>query len=184
MDHPIVKQGGVAVVTGAGMGIGLAACKRFAAAGMKVCLADLPSDDLDAARAAVAGLAAAEPDVIAVATDVGNAAAIDDLRHASEERLGPTTLLMNNAVTRIGGDIWGDLDDWRRAVEVNLWGVINGVRAFVPGMIARGEPAAVVNGLCYDWIRTCAATILKRHASLHKCTVPFTSCNQVRRGLL
>ena len=145
MDHPIVQHGRVAVVTGAALGIGLAACKRFAAAGMKVCLADLPSEDLEAARAAVAGLAAAESDVIAVPADVGDPAAIAALRDTAEEALGPTDLLMNNAVTRLGGDIWGDIGDWRRAVEVNLWGVIEGVRAFVPGMIARGTPAAVVN---------------------------------------
>jgi NAD(P)-dependent dehydrogenase (short-subunit alcohol dehydrogenase family) len=52
---------------------------------------------------------------------------------------------MNNAVTRVGGGPWGSLEDWRRAVDVNLWGVINGVRAFVPRMMEQGQPSLVIN---------------------------------------
>ena len=137
IGHPVFAPGRVAVVTGAAMGIGLAACRRFAEMGMRVCLIDLPSDDLDQAADAVGGLA--------VPTDVGDGEAVLGLRDRVHAEFGGVDLLMNNAVTRVGGDIWGDIAEWRRAVEVNLWGVINGVRAFVPAMIERGSPACVVN---------------------------------------
>lgn len=144
--NDVLAPGTVAVVTGAALGIGLAACKRFAAMGMKVVLADLPGPDLDAAGDAVAALAAnGADDVLAQATDVADAGQVAALRDAVTARFGPVGLLMNNAVSRSGGGVWADEADWRTAMEVNFWGVVNGVRAFVPGMIAGGQAGAVVN---------------------------------------
>lgn len=144
--NDILAPGTVAVVTGAALGIGLAACKRFAGMGMKVVLADLPGPDLETAQAAVAAVAAGgADDVLARATDVADAGQMAALHDAVTDRFGPVGLLMNNAVSRSGGGVWAAEDHWRTAMEVNFWGVVNGVRAFVPGMIDAGTPAAVVN---------------------------------------
>jgi NAD(P)-dependent dehydrogenase (short-subunit alcohol dehydrogenase family) len=145
-SNDILAPGKVAVVTGAALGIGLAACKRFAGLGMKVVLADLPGPDLEAAQAAVAAAAAGgTDDVLAQATDVADAAQVAALQTAVTDRFGSVGLLMNNAASRTGGGVWAEDADWRTAMDVNFWGVVNGVRAFVPGMIAAGAPAAVVN---------------------------------------
>ena len=82
---------------------------------------------------------------LAVPTDVAKPDDLEALQETVTERLGPVGLLMNNAVTRVGGGVWAEPADWRQAVEVNLWGPINGVRAFVPGMISQGAPSLVVN---------------------------------------
>ncbi len=146
MTHPVLTKGRVAVVTGAASGIGLAACKRFASLGMKVCMGDIAADDLETAREAVAGVAAGGiDDVLAMRIDVARAADLDDLRDAAYGRFGEVGLLMSNAVTRVGDGIWGDRQEWREAMNVNFWGVVNGVRAFVPAMQAQGSPCAVVN---------------------------------------
>ncbi|MDD9876244.1 MAG: SDR family NAD(P)-dependent oxidoreductase [Magnetovibrio sp.] len=146
MNESIFKPGATAVITGAAMGIGLAAATRCAEAGMNVCLADVDGAELDAVQDRVARAAqAAGGEVMSTVTDVGDGAAMDALREMVERRLGPVGFLMNNAVTRVGGGVWGDPDDWRRAMDVNFWGVVNGVRSFVPAMIEGGTAGAVVN---------------------------------------
>ena len=146
MTHPVLTQGRVAVVTGAASGIGLAACQRFAGLGMKVCLADVERDALEAARDAVARHAAGGvDDVLAVPVDV---AELDDVRALKErvyDAFGAVDLVMNNAVTRVGGATLENLDDWQRALAVNLLGVLYGVQTFVPAMAAQGTPGLVVN---------------------------------------
>ncbi len=142
----VLKSGRVALVTGAASGIGLAACKRFAALGMRVAMADIDGDGLEAAAEAVAGAATeGRAAVLPVVTDVAARSNIEALRTAVYDAFGEVGLLMNNAVTRLGGGTWDGTDDWRRAVEVNLWGVVNGVQAFVPAMLGQGTPCLIVN---------------------------------------
>ena len=146
MSHPVLSAGRVAVVTGAAMGIGLATCKRFAALGMRVCMADVLADELDTARQQVIGCAPdGDRDVLAVPTDVGRPEDIESLRDAVYGRFGEVGLLMNNAATRTGGGALGRLEDWQEALRVNFWGVLHSVSAFVPRMIAQDEPCLVVN---------------------------------------
>lgn len=146
MTHPVLTAGRVAVVTGAAMGIGLAACRRFAARGMRVCMADVLADELQAARVEVVRLApGGERDVLAVTTDVARPEDVEALRDAVYAAFGQVELLMKNAATRVGGGVFGTPEDWRQALDVNFWGVVHGVRAFVPRMIEQGELGLVIN---------------------------------------
>ena len=146
MTHPVLTAGRVAVVTGAAMGIGLAACRRLAALGMKVCMGDVDAEELQTGRAEVAKLAPeGERSVLAVPTDVARLADLEALRDAAYATFGEVGLVMNNAASRVGGGAWAPLEDWHVAMDVNFWGVVHGVRAFVPRMIAQGTPCLVVN---------------------------------------
>jgi NAD(P)-dependent dehydrogenase (short-subunit alcohol dehydrogenase family) len=145
MPHPAIAENRVAVVTGAASGIGLAAARRFASLGMKVCLADLAGEALERSAAEVAALAARPESVIAVATDVGRREAVEALRDRVYADFGEVAVLMNNAGTEGGGQILGDPERWRAILDANLWGVVNGVQAFAPAMAEQGTPCAIVN---------------------------------------
>lgn len=145
-EHPALQAGRVAVVTGAASGIGLAAAKRCASLGMKVCIADLGGERLDAAAKEVTALArGGGDDVRAVPTDVSTLADVERLRDQAYASFGEVALLMNNAAVAGGAKPWDGHETWRRVLDVNLWGVINGVQAFTQRMIAQGTPAAIVN---------------------------------------
>jgi NAD(P)-dependent dehydrogenase (short-subunit alcohol dehydrogenase family) len=145
MTHPALTAGRAAVIAGAASGIGLAAAKAFAGLGMKVCLADLDGEALDAAAAQVAALARDPADVFAQATDVSQMDQVEALRDAAFARFGEVAVLMNNAGIGTGGGAWEHTDRWRRVLEINLWGVINAVHAFTPALIAQGTDAAIIN---------------------------------------
>ena len=138
-------EGKVAVVTGAASGIGRALVDRFAAAGMKVVLADVEAEALEKAAAEVASTGA---ETLAVRTDVSERSSVDALAAAVDERFGgPPHVLCNNAGVSGGmGALWETTErDWSWVMGVNLMGVVHGIQAFVPGMVARGEPGHVVN---------------------------------------
>ena len=145
-SHPALTAGRAAVVTGAASGIGLAVAQRLAGMGMNMCLADLQSERLKSAAAEVEAIARGRgAKARAVATDVSKLEELERLKTAAYEEFGEVALLMNNAALGDGGGPWEKYDRWRRLLEVNLWGVINGVQVFAPAMIAEGRPAAIVN---------------------------------------
>jgi NAD(P)-dependent dehydrogenase (short-subunit alcohol dehydrogenase family) len=143
----VLTAGNVAVVTGAASGIGLAAACRFAELGMRVVLADLSGAALDAGFERVSSLSPnGARDVLAVATDVARYEELERLREAATESFGAVSLLMNNAgVGDNPGLPWEKRDAWRRLLDVNLWGIVHGVEAFLPGMLAAGKSGLVIN---------------------------------------
>jgi NAD(P)-dependent dehydrogenase (short-subunit alcohol dehydrogenase family) len=138
--HPALAAGKVAVVTGAASGIGLAAARRFAALGMRVCLADRDEDRL---AEAISGSAGAKFDVSVV--DVSDRAAVARFAAKVIARFGAVSLLMNNAGVGGGGEALSSPEGWARVLGVNLFGVLYGVQAFVPAMADSGEPGLVIN---------------------------------------
>jgi NAD(P)-dependent dehydrogenase (short-subunit alcohol dehydrogenase family) len=144
-NHPALVPNRVAVVTGAASGIGLAAAAKFAALGMKVCMADLRGEALEAAAATLRATAARPDDVRSFAVDVSNLEDVQRLKASVYEAFGDVALLMNNAGTGGGGALFGDPVRWRRIIDVNLWGVVNGVQTFAPAMIGQGAAGAIVN---------------------------------------
>lgn len=144
-QHPAIAPGRVAVITGAASGIGLAAAKRFAGLGMKVCLADLEGEALKRSAEEVAGIAGKPENVLAIVTDVGRLEDVDSLKEKVYAAFGEVAVLMNNAGTEGGGQMFGDPERWRAILETNLWGVINGVNVFAPAMIDQKSPCVIVN---------------------------------------
>ncbi len=131
-------SGRVAVVTGGGSGIGRALCLALAEKGCAgVVVADI---DEEAAQRVVAEVEAAGVDALAVACDVGDPMQVDGLLHLSLERFGAVHLVCNNAGILRSGSAWETtLEEWDATFAVNVWGVVNGVRTFVPHLIAQGE---------------------------------------------
>ncbi len=133
----------VAVITGAASGIGKGLAQRFAAEDMKVVLADVEEGPL---TELAANLEAQGADVLIVKTDVSNAAEVENLAHQTLDTFGAVHLLCNNAGVVCSRPIWEHtLADWEWVLGVNLWGVIHGIRAFVPRMLAQGDTCHIVN---------------------------------------
>jgi NAD(P)-dependent dehydrogenase (short-subunit alcohol dehydrogenase family) len=140
--HPALATGAVAVVTGGASGIGLAAARRLATLGLRVVIADLPGPRLDAAAA---DLHATGLEITAIATDVGDTAQIRALHDAVLSRLGPVSVLMNNAGIQPGSTIFDTEGNWGRILSVNMGGIITGSQIFAPGMIGSGQPGLILN---------------------------------------
>ena len=142
----IVQAGNVAVVTGAALGIGRAMCRWFAEAGMSVVVADLPCEELDRTVDALKAISPRGSDgTLKAPIDIADPEQVQRLRDTVMTKFGKVNLLANNAATRIGRGHEAPLADWRRAMDVNLWGPILGVRAFLPAMLASTEPGVIVN---------------------------------------
>lgn len=143
--HPALKAGQVAVITGAASGIGLATARRFTELGMRVCLVDLNESAL---RGVVDELAALAPnggaDVLAIGADVSNEAAVRSLANHVTNAFGPVAIVMANAGIEPGSKALEAGSSWRRILDTNLWGAINIVHAFTPGMIESDAPGAVI----------------------------------------
>jgi NAD(P)-dependent dehydrogenase (short-subunit alcohol dehydrogenase family) len=139
-QHPALAEGRAAVITGGASGIGLAAAKRFAALGMKICLADLSQEALDQAVEQLSGAT-----IVTVPTDVSRWEDVQRLKDRAYAAFGEVAVLMNNAGVSAGGGPFDHYESWQRVLSVNLWGVINGVHAFTQAMIDQGTPAAIVN---------------------------------------
>ncbi len=130
-------NGRVAVVTGAASGIGRALAERFARAGMKVVLADVEERPLTLVHEALTRSGA---EAIAIRTDVSKANDVEALARRTYETFGKAHVVCNNAGVGSGGLSWEiPASDWAWCLGVNLWGVVHGIRAFVPRMIAQGE---------------------------------------------
>ena len=126
-------EGRVAVVTGGASGIGLALARRFAAEHMRVVLGDVERPALEKA---VAELQEGGADVIGVPTDVTDPEQVEALARAAERQFGAIHIVCNNAGVAAGGLSWeAPLETWQWVIGVNLWGVIHGIRAFVPRII-------------------------------------------------
>ncbi len=143
--HPALAADRVAVVTGAASGIGLAACAKFAALGMTVCMADANGEALEAAAGRLREAAQRPGAIRTFALDVSSLEQVERLKASVFDAFGEVGLLMNNAGTGGGGGLFGDPARWRRIIDVNLLGVVNGVQAFAPDMIRQETPAAIVN---------------------------------------
>jgi NAD(P)-dependent dehydrogenase (short-subunit alcohol dehydrogenase family) len=130
-------KGRVAVVTGGASGIGFGLASAFAAEGMKVVIGDIEVPALDDA---VAKLEASGAEAIGVRTDVSDDASVAALAQAAVDRFGAIHVACNNAGVGGGGLSWeAPLSTWEWVLGVNLWGVIHGIRAFVPILMQQDE---------------------------------------------
>lgn len=133
----------VAVITGAASGIGRGMAERFAAEGMAVVLADIEEEPLAILEA---DLRAKGATVLAVRTDVSNAEDVENLAVQTYATFGAVHILCNNAGVACSRPLWEHtLADWEWVLGVNLWGVIHGIRVFVPRMLAQETECHIVN---------------------------------------
>jgi len=136
-------SGKTAFVTGGASGIGLALGRAFAEAGMNVMLADVERSALDSA---VSSLHNFGPKVRGVSCDVTDPGSVEAAANAAFEAFGHVHVVCNNAGVAAGGGIDNiSLDNWRWVVDVNLMGVLHGIRAFLPHIRAHGEGGHIVN---------------------------------------
>jgi NAD(P)-dependent dehydrogenase (short-subunit alcohol dehydrogenase family) len=136
-------QGQVAVITGAASGIGRALAERCVQEGMKVVLADIEAQALlQTSRE----LTAQGAQILALQTDVSQAAEVERLAQETFKTYGAVHLLFNNAGVGAGKSAWeSPLEDWEWVLGVNLYGVIHGIRSFVPRMLENQTESYIVN---------------------------------------
>ena len=135
-------DGAVAVVTGGASGIGLAMARAFADRGSRLVLADIDEAALDAAEAELS----AHTDVMTSVTDVTQLDAMEALAEDVYERFDKVNILCNNAgVAAYGPLSQASIEEWRWVMDINVWGVVHGIQAFVPRMLEGGEQGHIVN---------------------------------------
>jgi NAD(P)-dependent dehydrogenase (short-subunit alcohol dehydrogenase family) len=135
--------GKTAFVTGGASGIGLALGRAFAEAGMNVMLADIETDAL---AAAVKSLHNLGPDVRGVICDVADPISVERAAEASSKAFGNVHVVCNNAGVAAGSGTDNiSLDNWRWVLDVNLMGVVHGIRSFLPHLRAHGQGGHIVN---------------------------------------
>jgi NAD(P)-dependent dehydrogenase (short-subunit alcohol dehydrogenase family) len=135
--------GGVAVITGAGAGIGAGLARHAARLGMTVVLADIDANAVTGLRDELAAAGAIAVDAVC---DVRDPDAVAGLAARVYSDLGPVRLLVNNAGVEQFGYLWDTpVENWNRLIDINISGVFHGVRAFLPKMIDAGAPAWVWN---------------------------------------
>jgi len=147
-----LEQGQVAVVTGAASGIGLGIAKAMAGRGLSIVLADIEDGALAEATQTIA---ARDVPTLAVRTDVSDRAQVDELAGRTLERFGRVDVVCNNAGVATHNKATWEMDelDWQWVFGVNLWGVIHGIRSFVPTLVRQGRGHVVntasIVGLSY-----------------------------------
>jgi len=133
----------VALVTGGASGIGYAMADRFASVGMKIVLADVEEAALEVAERNLKDKGAP---VLSVRADVSKAVDVENLAARAYDHFGAVHVLCNNAGVGSAGLTWEQsIEDWEWVIGVNLWGVIHGLRTFVPRMLAQGSEGHIVN---------------------------------------
>lgn len=133
-------EGRVAVVTGAGSGIGRALAVGFAAEGMRVVCSDIDAENAKVTADSIGDAA------LAITTDVAKPEDVEALADTAFEHFGQVDVLVNNAGVFQGGLAWErSLEDWHWTFGVNVFGIIHGIKFFVPRMIAQNTPGHVVN---------------------------------------
>lgn len=138
-----IFEGGVAVITGAGSGIGEGLARHAAGLGMKVVLADIVSGRIEALAKE---LRAQGAEALPITTDVSDPSALDRLAQAAAATYGDVRLLVNNAGIETLGFTWEiPAATWEKTLNINIHGAIHGVRAFAPRMLASGKPAYIAN---------------------------------------
>jgi NAD(P)-dependent dehydrogenase (short-subunit alcohol dehydrogenase family) len=135
--------GKVAVITGGASGIGRAIAERCVGNGVKVVLADIEPGALDRAGSELKALGAT---VLTVRTDVARRSDVESLADRAFDAFGSVDLLFNNAGVAAGGPPWeATWNDWEWVIGVNLWGVIHGVKVFLPRMLAQNTECHMIN---------------------------------------
>ncbi len=164
--------GGAAVITGAGSGIGEGLAREAAARGLRVVLADIAVDRLEKVTA---DIIAEGGEALAVPTDVADPAALDHLAARAYAAFGDISLLVNNAGIETVGLSWElSAAQWERTLNINIHGVVHGVRAFAPRMLASSKPTYIANVASIGGLGTMplqTSYILGKHA-----VIAFTEC--------
>lgn len=162
----------VAAVTGAGSGIGRALALACAREGMSVGIADVEGAALEQTRQQLRALGV---HCVAQRCDVARASDVEDFAQACRSQLGEVDWLFNNAGVAVLGPAWQATEaDWQWLLGVNLLGVANGVRSFVPRMRARGKPAHIVNTSSAAGLATLAGSAV--YCATKHAVVAFSEC--------